>query len=554
MIGEALSGTANPSQWLVDWVRGGQATTSGIRVDEDKALNYSAVWAASRLLTEGIASLPCIVYRRLPNGGHERAPFHPLYRLLHDEPNPEMDSLTFWVQQAMSVINWGNCYAEIERTVLTGDVFALYPLHPKRVKPYRDVDGRIKYEVRDEVGQPRSEPIPAERMFHVAGALSEDGITGKGVIEQARESIGLGLATETFGAAFFGNGAYAGVVFEHPGPEPLSDEAYERLKNSWNDRHQGAENYGKTAILEEGTKANKIGVPPEDAQFLETRQHNINEIARWYGVPPHLLAELAKGASYASIYEQNWNYLVHSLRPWLIRFERAIVRQLLKEDEKHELYVEFLVDAILRADPKTRAEANQIKLMNGSLTIDEWRAMENQNPLPHGLGKLHWMQLNMAPIETVITANGKEEPKQEAPSDVEKETRDDMSINIANAFLRDALLRALRIEANAAKRAAKDPSTFLPWLDKFYGRHIATVQAIILPAICAQMRAFGETGPAEPNAQSGAERHVATSRAQLLQAAECRADELLNSVSRCVRTWETERYPENGDSSYALQA
>lgn len=392
---ETLTGTPSPSS---DYWYGPRSSpvASGVTVNETTALTYSAVWCATRILSEGVAGLPALLYRRMEAGGKERAADQLLYGMLHDEPNPETDSFQFFDQMTGWLVNWGNARAEIQRNG-AGMPVALWPIHPSRITIKDRVPGEpLVYRVANNNGTYIE--IPAADMIDICGPLSDDGVTGKGVIRQAREAIGMGMATEKFGASFFGNGAMPGGVLTHPGR--IKEEARKNMRRSWNEMYSGPTNANKIAILEEGVKYEKLSVPPEEAQFLETRQFNVTEIARWYRIPPHMLADLSR-ATFSNIEEQGIDFVVHSLRPWLIRWEKAITRKLLPTEIRQTYFVEFLVDALTRGDIAKRTSALQIQFMNGAINQDEWREIENRNPLPDGLGKQFYRPQNLAPVEAV---------------------------------------------------------------------------------------------------------------------------------------------------------
>ena len=334
---------------------------------------------------------------RLAGGGKSRATSDPLYRILHDEPNDETDAFQFFDQMQAWLVNWGNARAEIQRDG-SGNPVALWPIHPTRIPAgniKRDkASGRIVWHVKNE-NAPDAIIADAD-MLNIVGPLSDDGVTGKGAIRMARESIGLGLATERYGAAFFGKGATPAGVLTHPGR--LKDEARKNMRRSWKELYGNASGGQEVAILEEGVKWEKVSIPPEDAQFLTTRQHNITEIARWYRIPPHMLADLSR-ATFSNIEQQGIDFVVYSLRPWLCRWERALTRKLLLPAEKSTRLIEFLVDALLRGDMLTRMQAHQIAFMNGFISQDEVREIENRNPLPDGIGQQYYRPQNLAPID-----------------------------------------------------------------------------------------------------------------------------------------------------------
>lgn len=278
---------ANPAQWLIDWFSGGGASHAGVTVNETTALNVTTVYACVRILAETVASLPLPVYRRLPGGGKERAQDHYLYSLLHDQPNPEMTSLELREALMGHMALWGNAYAEIERDN-AGRAIGLWPLRPDRMT-VRRVNGALAYEY--QVPNGAKVALAPGQVLHLRG-LSPDGIIGYSPIRLAREAIGLALATEEFGARFFGDGAHPGGIVEYPGK--LSRQQIEEYKQSVTKAYAGLGKAHRLMVLEEGLKYTQVGIPPDDAQFLQTRRFQVEEIARFFRIPPHMLADLER--------------------------------------------------------------------------------------------------------------------------------------------------------------------------------------------------------------------------------------------------------------------
>jgi len=529
-----LSGTSAPSRWFFDAL-GGTRTLTGETINENTALNYSAVWAATRIIAETVASLPLITYRRLPGGrGKERAPDHNLYRVLHDAPNTEMDAFTFREMMTAFLVNWGNAYAEITRTP-DGTIRELWPLHARQVRPIRTTAGAVAYEVSDDTGQIIT--IGSQNMLHLVGTLSENGITGKGVIRQARESIGMGVATEKYGAAFFGNGARPGGVLQHPGNP--TKEAADAMRKGWESMHGGgAENAHRTALLREGTTYQAIGVPPEEAQFLESRQHNVTEIARWYRLPPHILADLSR-ATFTNIESENLNLVTHSIRPWLVRYEAAIRRQLLVDDDEH--FAEFLIDGLLRGDTGARTTALTAQFLNGALTLNEWREIENRNALDGDDGDKHFVPLNLTPIEK-ITADepepGEEEGEEEEGGDPKLSGQPNQkAVDAAWVAAANTVYQMQCVEGNAIRRAAKVPEKFLGKVDSFYSKHETHFREAVRPPLVAWLAVTNDTRDPDAVLSLLAARHIAAARESILAACECPADELADRIDTLTKTW-----------------
>jgi HK97 family phage portal protein len=375
----------------------GNIAATDVVVTEQNAMQVSAFWACVRIISETVASLPLHVYERVADGGKVRAPTHPTYAVLHSSGNEEMTAFTVRELLMTSLLVSGNAYAEKEFDA-AGRLRGLWPLRWDRVTAFRTPDGPLAYQVILPNGQ--QVILPRERVLHLTG-FGGDGIKGASVLATAREAIGLSLATEKYGAKFFGNGAKPGGVLEHP--MTMSQEAMERLRNSWNDMHSGLERSHRIAILEEGMTYKQIGLPPEDSQFLETRRFQIEEIARIFRVPLHLIGSLER-ATFSNIEHQSIDFVVHCIRPWLVRLEQAMMQQLFTPAERERYFVEFNVDGLLRGDLLTRYQAYQIGRQNGWLSADDIRRFENMDPLPGTQGDIYLVPLNMVPAELATEA------------------------------------------------------------------------------------------------------------------------------------------------------
>ena len=363
-------------------------TASGKTVNERTAMQTTAVYACVRILAETIASLPLNIYRSTDNG-KEKATDHQLYYLLHDEPNPEMTSFVFRETLMSHLLLWGNAYAQIIRDG-RGKVLALYPLLPDRMTVDRTTDGRLYYEYRKDTGYVILRP---EDILHIPG-LGFDGLVGYSPIAMAKNAIGMAIATEEYGSKFFANGASPGGVLEHPGV--VKDPA--RIRESWNAVYQGSGNAHRIAVLEEGMKFQSIGIPPEQAQFLETRKFQTEEICRIFRVPPHLVANLDK-ATFSNIEHQSISFVVHTIRPWLVRLEQGMNKALLSPSEKGQYFVGFVVDGLLRGDYSSRMQGYAVGIQNGFLSPNDVRALENMNTIEHG--DIYAMNGNMLKLEDV---------------------------------------------------------------------------------------------------------------------------------------------------------
>jgi len=369
--------------------------SSGVSVDEMKSMQTSAVYACVRLISETVASLPCFLYKR-EKENQEQAREHPLYEVLHDMPNPEMTSFTFRECMMASLLLYGNAYARIIRDK-AGHCSELWYLKPQYMQVERDINTKkIKYTYSDDV-QNKTIVYKPEQIFHVVG-LSFDGVKGMSPIDQAREAIGLALATEEYGARFFGNGARPGGVLEHPGV--LKDP--EKLRQSWNKVYQGTRNSNKIAVLEEGMRYHEIGLSPEASQFLQTRKYQLNEICRIFRVPPHMVGDLER-STFSNIEHQSIDFVTHTIRPWLVRWEQAIYKCLLNEQERQLYYAKFNVNGLLRGDFATRMNGYAIARQNGWMSANDIRELEEMNPLSDELGGNEYLvNGNMMPIKSAL--------------------------------------------------------------------------------------------------------------------------------------------------------
>lgn len=356
-------------------------TTSGKPVNERTAMQTTAVYACVRILAEAVASLPLHVYEYQDDGGKKLVHDHPLYYLLHDEPNPETTSFVFRETLMSHLLIWGNAYAQIIRDG-AGRVLGLYPLLPDKMEVQRDDKGNIYYVYsRNSDENPTFKEygnikLKAEDVLHIPG-LGFDGLIGYSPIAMAKNAVGMTLACEEYGASFFANGANPGGVLEHPGV--LKDPS--KVRESWNSVYRGVSNAHKIAVLEEGMKYQQIGIPPEEAQFLETRKFQINEIARLYRIPPHMVGDLDK-SSFSNIEQQSLEFVKYTLDPWVIRWEQSLQRSLLLPGEKGKYFIKLNVDGLLRGDYQSRMNGYAVGRQNGWFSANDIREMENMNPIP----------------------------------------------------------------------------------------------------------------------------------------------------------------------------
>jgi HK97 family phage portal protein len=388
-------------KWLASGVWG-KKTSSGEAVDEESALKFSAVWACVRILSETIASLPLHVYKVSANGDKNINVSHPIYRLLHDEPNPLMTSFVYRETLMAHLCLWGNHYSEIIRNG-TYDIKQLNIIKPQDVEVQINNKNELKYKVKETGKKERF--IDADDILHIPG-LSFNGLMGKSPIDVAAENIGLGLGLQRFGAEFFANGASLSATVKHPGK--LSKTAYDNLVKSLNEKHTGEGNRHKIQILEEGMEWVNQVMPLEAAQFILSRRFQLNEIARIFRVPPHMLADLERSTN-NNIEHQGIEFVQHTILPWCVRIEQEFNRKLFTEVEKRrgDAYVKFNLMGLLRGDAASRAQYYTPLFNIGVFSQNEIRALEDMNSIgPEG--DKHFVQVNVTPVDQV----GQNNPKQ----------------------------------------------------------------------------------------------------------------------------------------------
>ena len=354
---------------------------SGEKVDEQSAMQISTVYACVRLLAETVAALPLHLYRYTDGGkGKESAFDHPLYRILYRQPNDEMSSFIWRETMMTHLLLWGNAYSQIIRDG-RNNVLGLYPLLPENVEVDRDEQGQLYYiyhAYTDEVPGEQNQDIyfRKDEILHIPG-LGFNGLVGFSPIAMMKNSLGTTLAVEKYGASFFKNGAQPSGVLEHPGV--LKDP--QKIRDNWTAVYGGANNAHRVAVLEEGMAYKAISLPPEDSQFLSTRQFGVEEICRIFRVPPHMVQSL-EHATFSNIEHQSIDFVVHTLTPWLVRFEQAIIKELLLEEEQDVLFPKFNVDGLLRGDYQSRMNGYATGISNGFLSPNDIHRLENMDLIP----------------------------------------------------------------------------------------------------------------------------------------------------------------------------
>lgn len=372
-------------------------SSAGKNVNERSAMQMTAVYSCVRILAEAVAGLPLHLYRYKEDGGKERAIDNNLYHLLHDEPNKEMSSFIFRETLMTHLLLWGNAYAQIIRNG-KGEVVALYPLMPNKMQVDRDENGELYYIYTRSSDEAKTMEgvtvyLTPRDVLHIPG-LGFDGLVGYSPIAMAKNAIGLAIATEEYGAKFFANGAAPSGVLEHPG----TIKNPSRLRENWNSTFGGSANSGKVAVLEEGMKYTPISISPEQAQFLETRKFQIDEIARIFRVPPHMVGDLEK-SSFSNIEQQSLEFVKYTLDPWVIRWEQSLSRALLNEDEKRKYFFKFNLEGLLRGDYESRMSGYAVARQNGWMSANDIRELENMDKIPaEDGGDLYLINGNMLPL------------------------------------------------------------------------------------------------------------------------------------------------------------
>jgi HK97 family phage portal protein len=403
------SGIATPEKWVEEWFSGGASTGAGVFLSEETALYYSPFFAGVNAISTDVGKLPLPVFERLERG-RRKATDHPLYWVLQHEPNALMPPIALRRTVQGHAMTWGTGYLNIVWNS-RGQVEELWPLRPDRIKPEfthsRTVAGKfsLMYRYEDPVNGIRVRLFPNEVL--PIGGLGFDGVRGYSLVSMARHSLGLGVALERFGSAFFGNGARPGGVLKHP--KKLSDDGRKRLQADWDNMHRGLDRAQRVAILEEGLDWKDVGIPPEDAQFLETRKLQVAEAARWLRIPPHKIGDLDRSTN-NNIEHQGLEYVTDTLLGWLIGWEQMINMRLFTSLEKRRFYAEHVVDALVRGDLKSRFEAYAIARNWGWMSANDVQEKENGNPLPGEQGDIYLVPLNTIPAGQVGETSG---PSQE---------------------------------------------------------------------------------------------------------------------------------------------
>ncbi len=513
---------AYPPEWLKT-AFGAVPTASSVAVTPEKALGTSAVLGCIKILSESVATLPLVTYRRLERG-KDRDPDYYLYDLLHSQPNEEQTAVEFWEFMVAAVGLRGNAYA-VEAKDKAGRVKELWPLRPDQVTPERLDDGRLIYRWRPNGSN--EQVFPSDDVFHIRG-LSSNGVTGLSPIYLLREAIGLALAAEEHGARLFSNGVLPSGHFKHP--ENIGEDAHKRLKQSL-EAYRGVSNHHKALITEEGMEWKTIGFSPEDSQMLESRKFQISEVARVFRVPLHKLQELDH-ATFSNIEHQSQEFVVDTLRPWLVRIEQAIRRDVYTEQDRQTHVTEFLVEGLLRGDSAARSAFYASGIQNGYFSPNDVRALENLNPYEGG--DEYWIQANLLPASEAadpgrVPPGGGGDPTRAEPEVVPVEERQravesravQSRVDTARAFVpafEAVFRRILRREVRDVERQVKlhlgtagetrSADTLIQWLADWYSEeHRAFIERELEPLMATyaeQVRGIVEGELGDPDAVDSA--------------------------------------------------
>ncbi len=456
------------AKWISDAL-GGRTTEAGTYVTPNSAMGLTAYYACLRAISEDIGKLPLKVYKRLAPRGKREAPEHPAYGLLHDAPNTDMTALAFRETLTHFALGWGGGFAEIVRNG-RGNPVALYPLHPDRIRFRRDPQDQLYYEVRESAISVKWIALPQDRMLHIHG-LSAEGISGYVLSVLAKEAIGLGMQAEKFGARFFQNDARPGGVLKHPGV--LKDTSRDNLRRTWGEMHQGAAAAHKVAILEEGMEWQTMSIPPEEAQFIATRQFQVEDVARWFRMPPHKIGHLLR-STFSNIEHQSLEYVGDTLMPWLVRWEQELKRKLFMPGDS-DYFAEHVIGGLLRADAASRAEYYRVRFNIGSLSPNDIRELENENPVEGG--DTYYIPVNMMALGEPPPA-----PKQGKAQGAGPPRGFGAIAEQHRAVFMDAAERIVRKETKALSRAMKkDNGEYKAWLANFVDSEEAGLVTQMLP-------------------------------------------------------------------------
>lgn len=537
---------------IAHWLTGGRESTAGSHVSEDKALSLSAVFAAVNLLSSVIAALPLHVMRKAGKK-REVAENHPADKVLHTRANEEMTAFQARRCLEWNRLLWGRAAAEVGYDA-GGNVRALWPVEGYRVAPCRDMEGDLYYTVD---GSRRV--APADMVY--IPLISDDGVCGRSFLDYAVESLGLSISAQEFAARFFGNGARPGGLLINE--QNVKKEAREELRESWHRTHGGPGGSHKVGVLWGGWKYDRSAgaIAPEEAQLLETRRFATEEVARWFGIPPHMLAELSR-ATFSNIEEQGINFVTYCLGPILTAYEQEYDGKLL---DPPKLYAKHNLGGLMRGNSAARSAFYTAMRNIGVLNANEIRELEDWNPIGEA-GDVYLVPANMLSADDLLDDEEEEEPPApalpvpvppasgqpptETPPEGEngdgeakggpanEEEKDKEEEEMRRQILRSTYVRMLRVETNAIRRAAKRPAEFLAWIDGYYPDHAERLAEALTPAVAlfvGAKRAIADAVRVAANSE-------AASREWLLDMAGRATHATLSAtVERNLEIWEATR-------------
>lgn len=545
------------------WYRSANTkTAAGIAVDETVAMTYSVCWACTRVLSTAGAMAPLELLHWVPGGGSEPAEEMRRYSLVYDEFNEHMTNFMFRSSRIAQQINWGNAFGEIEFSG-AGSVVAIHPIHASRV-PAKNVrrraDGSVYYLVNNDDGTQAE--LEAWEMLHVPSPCSDDGIYGKGVVTQARLSIGFGIATETQGAAYMGNSARPTIVIKGGKFKDAAERA--EYRRQWEELYGGPANNARPALLPPDADLTALNWSAEDSQFLTTRQHNVEEVARWYGVPPHMIGHLLR-STYNNIEHQSIEFVRWTLRPWLVAWEQELNRKLLSREERKTLYFQHDLEDLETGDLLSRTAAYKEQFFNGKITLNEWRAKDKQRPIGP-VGDINFVQQAMIPVERAAegpppppapTQPADQPEDDDAPP--EEDEGDSMAAKALEALTAARESDAARMQALAAAtmeviesvvagmlererkhilEASRKPAEFLKRVETFYDDHGTKIRTALEKPVRAYLIAGGRVESVDALLKQAVEAHVSAGRSLLLDAAGGDPDSFQQAIESCVNTWD----------------
>lgn len=479
------SSLRKPAEWMINGF-GGPTASSGVRVTAETAKTLAVFWGCLRVISDDMAKLPLRVHRD-DGDAKNLVPAHPANRLLNKKPNPKTLAFTFRQTMQMHVMTAGRAFAEIRKTN-DGTLLSLHPIHPDRVTVENDQDS-LRYRVRNPGTQ--DSILRADQMLHLRG-LGNDGVDGMSVIAYARESLGMGLSAQAFGGHFFARGMRPAGILKTAAK--LTETAIGNLRKSMEDLYGGSKNAGKVPIFDNGLEWQNVSIPPEDAQFIETRGMTSLEVCQWLRVPPFKVFDM-KGQNNGSLEQQQQSYVTDSMGGWMVMWEQELHDKLLTEAEKADHYFKHNASAMLRGDFKGRSEGYAIGRQNGWMSVNEIRALEDLNPVEGG--ELYLAPLNMTTLENLgniapadpaannpTPTKGQPGPVVDPPkrSLEAVSTQVEAIVRASQESMTEALRRVLHTEADKATRAIKR-GELEAWAAEFYKGHVDAVRAAVFPVV-----------------------------------------------------------------------